>query len=153
MIPALGRDASKPHPENEALRPAGVILVVDESLPVRMKMAEILGKLGTQGDQFLQASTADEALQAFRAHRPSIVFAELIGVHPEDGLDILHAMLEHDPAAKIVLVTAEPRDSPEVRAAIRAGAFAFVEKPLRHEKIRAVLADLEAEEGGIERYR
>jgi CheY-like chemotaxis protein len=152
MIPALGRDAASPAKE-EQVRLAGAILVVDESLPVRLKMAEILGKIGTAGEQLLQATTGEEALAAFRAHHPSIIFAELIGVHPEDGLDVLHQMLEEDPAARIVLMTAEPRDSAEVRAAIRAGVVAYVEKPLRHEKIRAVLADLEAEEGGIERFR
>lgn len=150
MIPALGHAASEHEGKG---RQQGVVLVLDESLPVRLKMVEILHKLGTPDPNIVQATTAEEALAAFRQHRPMLVFAELIGVHPEDGLDILHEMLEVEPTARIVLVTSEPRESAEVRAAIRAGVFAYVEKPLRHEKIRAIIADLEAEEGGIERFR
>lgn len=150
MIPAFGPQGVA---QEEKGRRHGAVLVLDESLPVRLKMVEILRKLGTADANIVQATTAEEALAAFREARPALVFAELVGVHPEDGLDVLHEMLEIDPAARIVLVTSEPRDSPEVRAAIRAGVFAYVEKPLRHEKIRAILADLEAEEGGIERFR
>lgn len=146
MIPAFGDAEGK-------TRQHGVVLILDESLPVRLKMVEILHKLGTSDSHIVQATTAEEALAAFREHRPTLVFAELVGVHPEDGLDVLHEMLETEPTARIVLVTSEPRDSPEVRAAIRAGVFAYVEKPLRHEKIRSILSDLEAEEGGIERFR
>lgn len=154
MIPGLGRDvAPKAEGAKTPQLDAGIVLVVDESLPIRNKLVEILQKMGSVGGRILQASNEDEALALFRQHRPRLVFAELIGVHPEDGLEIVHAMLELDPATRVVLVSAEPRDSPEIRAAVRAGVFAYVEKPLRYEKIRAVLADLEAEEGGIERFR
>ena len=151
MIPAFG--GQRPTQPTDAIPSHGTILVVDESLPVRQKLVEILAKLGGASDQVIEAATAAEALEAFRAHKPGIVFCELVGVHPEDGLDVVHEMLESDSHARIVLVTAEPRESAEVRAAIRAGVFAIVEKPLRYEKIRAVLADLESEEGGIERLR
>ena len=152
MIPGVGRSAQE-DPKGQPQSRQGVLLVVDESIPIRRKLVEILQKLGTGATQIVEASSAAEALEAFRAHRPQVVFAELIGVHAEDGLEIVHEMLEIDPASRVVLVTAESRESPEVRAAIRAGVFAFIEKPLRYEKIRQVLADLEAEEGGIERLR
>lgn len=152
MIPGLGRQSEDGTRVGTRVD-TGVVLVVDESATVRAKLAEILHKLGTPATSLLEASTADEALAAFRAFHPSLVFAELIGVHPEDGLEIVHEMLDSGQGARIVLVSAESRESPEVRAAIRAGVFAFVEKPLRYEKIRQVLADLETEEGGIERLR
>lgn len=153
MIPGIGKDAgASASPARESASHAHV-LIVDESLPVRNKMVEILTKLGTPGGHILQATTAEEAMEAFRSVRPGVIFAELIGMHPEDGLEVIHEILELDPQARIVLVTAESRETPEVRAAIRAGVFAYIEKPLRHEKIRAVIQELEAEEGGIERYR
>ena len=152
MIPGIGQDAPTQQPEMRQLDP-GIVLVIDESLPIRNKLVEILQKMGSVGGRIIQAASEDEALANFREHRPRLVFTELIGVHPEDGLEVIHAMLEIDPATRVVLVSAEPRESPEIRAAVRAGVFAYVEKPLRYEKIRAVLADLEAEEGGIERFR
>ena len=152
MIPAVGASPrSTPASAGAAAHPR--VLVVDEALPVRSTLVEILHKLGTPDHDIAVATNEDEALAWFKADSPRLVFAEFIGVHNEDGLEVLHEMLERAPGVKIVLVTAEPRDAPEVRAALRAGIFAYVEKPVRHEKIRAVLQDLEAEEGGIERMR
>lgn len=149
MIPALG---GKEVPQEAEASPERV-LIMDEALPVRNALAEILQKLGVAEHDVELTSTAEEALAAFRRETPHVVFAELIGIHPEDGLEVIHEMLDRAPRAKIVLVTAEPRDSAEVRAAVRAGVFAVVEKPLRHEKIRQVMQELMAEEGGIERLR
>ncbi|HEX2022619.1 MAG TPA: response regulator [Candidatus Thermoplasmatota archaeon] len=152
MIPAMGKGEAASAPPASAAR-HGRILVVDEAVPIRNTLVEILLKLGVAEGDVEQASSGDEALAAFRREVPHVVFAELVGVHPEDGLEIVHEMLDRAPQVRIVLVTAEARDSPEVRAAVRAGVFAIVEKPLRHEKIRQVLSDLAAEEGGIERFR
>lgn len=158
MIPTVG-DASPEMPGLAAAAPGArapgttEVLIVDEALPVRRTLTDILRKLGWNETGVVHASSADEALELFRRHAPRVVFAELVGVHPEDGLEVVHEMLDRDPSVKIVLLTAEPRESAEVRAAMRAGAFALVEKPLRHEKIRQVLQDLASEEGGIERLR
>ncbi len=151
MIPTLGKNREAT--EEVVVATPQRVLIADEALPIRRILLEILHKLGTSADRIIVATDAEETLAAFREHRPQLAFVEFMGVHLEDGLDVIHAMLETDPEARIVLLTAEPRESPEVRAAIRAGVFAVVEKPLRHEKIRAVLADLESEIGGIERYR
>lgn len=153
VIPAFG--GSRP---SEASAPEGhvvssVVLILDEALAVRRLLQEILVKLGTAERDLRLVETPEEALEIFKKERPRLTFTEFIGTHPDEGLDMIHAMLDADPQAKIVLLTAEPKDAPEVRAAIRAGAFAHVEKPLRHEKIRAILAEIDAEEGGIERFR
>lgn len=154
MIPAWEQSSTLEAASDRAVQPGhGLVLLIDEAIPVRNALVEILQKLGTPAEHILQAATPDEALDVFATRHPHVVFIELIGVHPEDGLEIVHEMLERDPRARIVLVTAEPREAPEVRAAIRAGVFAYVEKPIRHEKIRQVLQDLQAEEGGIERFR
>lgn len=150
MIPALGSREDKPPAPRQ--RPRS-ILVLDEAQPVRSALTEILHKLGVARDDIRVATTAEEAIALFKADAPTVVFTELVGVHAEEGLEVIHEMLERSPECKIVLVTAESRDAPEVRAAIRSGVFAYVDKPLRHDKIRQVLQDLAAEEGGIERFR
>jgi len=131
------------------------MLLLEEAAPVRARLLDILHKLGVQDEEMAFATDAGEALSWFQPGQqpPGVVFAELLGVHPEEGLEIVHEMLDRAPKTKIVLVTAEPRESPEVRAALRAGIFAYVEKPIRFEKIRAVLVDLASEEGGVERLR
>lgn len=153
MIPAVGGSASASSPAGSPKLGAPRILVLDEALPVRSMLVDILHKLGIPDDEIVIADNAQDALALFRRAPPHVVFAELVGVHAEDGLEVVLEMLDAAPKTRIVLVTSEPREAGEVRAAIRAGAFAFIEKPVRHEKIRQVIQDLEAEEGGLERLR
>lgn len=149
VIPGLGRDQSTPQRVTVQIRQA---LVVDEALPIRRKLLDILHRTGIAAGDVLMAENAQEALDAFAKHHPSLVMCELVG-KPEDGLEMVLEMLTLDPHAKIVLVTSEASESPLVRAAIRAGVFAIVRKPLRFEAIRQVLSEIESEEGGIERFR
>lgn len=152
MIPSVGGRAGEAQRAPERQRPRRV-LVVDEAPPVVRALLEALQKSGVAREDVRVAAGAEEALEAFRSETPDVVFAELVGTRPEDGLEVVLEMLDRAPETKVVLVTAESREAPEVRAAIRAGAFAFIEKPLRHEKVRQVMQDLESEEGGIERFR
>lgn len=127
-------------------------LVFDEALPIRRKLQEILHRTGVSAGELRVTGTRDEALEHFALHHPHVVFMELPGA-PGEGLEMVLEMLGIDPQVRIVLVTAESPDSPFVRAAVRAGVFAVIQKPLRHEKVRQVLAELDSEEGGIERFR
>ncbi|MEA3202318.1 MAG: hypothetical protein QOE90_3746 [Thermoplasmata archaeon] len=151
MIPGIGRGDS-PLETTVSLR-LRTILLADDAAPVRRKLLDILHRQAVPASQVQATGDPDEALELFARHHPGVVFAEFVGKRPEDGLDMVLEMLALDPQAKIVLVTSEPRDSLLVRAAIRAGVFAYIEKPLRHEKIRAVISEIESEEGGIERFR
>ena len=130
-----------------------MILVVDEALPIRRKLMEILSRTGVSSDEMRAVENAEEALDVFAKQHPTVVFTELIGDDAQAGLDMVHEMLALDPLVRIVLVTAEDPSGPLVRAAVRAGVFAVVPKPLRHEKVRQVLAEIDSEEGGIQRFR
>ena len=150
MIPGLGE--SKSVEREEVTVRIRQVLVVDEALPIRRKLLDILHRAGLSSSEVQMADTAELALEKFALQHPTLVFAELIG-EPVEGLRMILEMMHLDPQAKIVLVTAEDAEGPIVRQAIRMGAFGVVRKPLRHEAIRQVLAEIEAEEGGIERFR
>ena len=150
MIPG-SHQSSNASPEPLALRLRHV-LVVDDAAPIRRKLLEILHRSGLSATEVSMAESAEQALEHFAISHPTLVFTELVG-EPSRGLEMVLEMLSIDPQAKIVLVTAEDPGSALVRTAIRAGVFGVVRKPLRHEAIRAVLAEIEAEDGGIERYR
>lgn len=128
-------------------------LVLEESASVQHTLLTILRRLGYRDDDVALATTHEEALAWFAdaAAAPEIVFAEFLGVHAEDGLDTIHEMLDRAPGLHLVLVTAEPPDAPEVRAALRAGAFAYVEKPVRQEKIRKAIDDAKDSAADIQR--
>lgn len=148
MIPGASR-----HEPVEAHGGLRRVLIVDEALPVRRKLVDILQRAGLSAEQVRAAASSEEGLEAYTLYRPDVVFTEMVGEDPEAGLEMVLEMLSIDPRTRVVLVTAEPPESPLVRQAVRTGVFAVVPKPLRHEKIRAVLAEIESEEGGIERYR
>lgn len=150
MIPGLTRDAPGAATLHLSLRR---VLVVDDALPIRRKLLEILHRAGLSGQQVATVETPEKAFEAFVRDHPSLVFTELVGPDVDAGLAMVLEMLQVDPQAKIVLLTAEDPESPLVRQAVRAGVFAVVRKPLRHDKIRSVLTEIENEEGGIERFR
>ena len=147
MIPGL--ESQHTHQVTLRLRR---VLVVDEALPVRRKLLDILHRAGVQASEIHMAHDAESAMESFALQHPTLIFAELVG-DPSEGLAMVLEMLTLDPQVKIVLVTSEDLGSSIVRQAIRAGIFSVVRKPLRHEAIRSVLAEIESEEGGIERFR
>jgi DNA-binding NtrC family response regulator len=150
MIPGLARDGAITAAVSLKLRR---VLIVDEALPVRRKLLEILHRAGLAGAQVQTVETPESAMEAFVREHPPLVFTELVGKDSDQGLAMVLEMLQVDPHAKIVLVTAENPESTVVRQAVRAGVFAVIRKPLRHDKIRQVLSEIESEEGGIERFR
>lgn len=155
MIPNLEQRASAPIgalPERVSVKIASILLVED-ALPIRKKFIEILFRSGFHADKVSIATTSEVALEAFAREFPTLVFAELIGSDAEAGLLMVEEMLAINPLVKIVLVTAEDPGGHLVRRAVKVGVFAVVSKPLRHEKIRQVLSEIENEDGGIERFR
>ena len=128
------------------------VLVVDESLPIRRKLLETLHRANIAARHVTLTTNAEEALEAFAKLHPTLVLCELVG-EPDDGFAMIDEMLSIDPLAKIVLVTAEDPSSAIVRKAVRRGVFALVSKPLRDEKSRQALLDIEQEESAVVRIR
>ena len=76
-----------------------------------------------------EASNGQEAIDRYRQLRPDAVTLDL--VMPEhDGLHALHGIMEFDPEAKVLVVSAlEQRDV--LKDAFKAGAADFVVKTLQ----------------------
>jgi two-component system, chemotaxis family, chemotaxis protein CheY len=128
------------------------VLIADEAVPVRRKLLECLHRAGFPIQAVSMASDREEALEAFVLKHPRLVFCELLG-NDEDGLAFILELLSIDPQAKVVLVTAHDPQAEPVKRALRAGVYGIVQKPLRHHTVRQLLAEIEADEGGIERFR
>jgi two-component system NtrC family response regulator len=107
-------------------------------------------------DRFESVCAADAAgaLAQFRRHRPAVVTMDL-GLPPDpdaasEGFKLLAALLELDPAVKVIVLTGQNDRSNALRA-IDLGAYDFLAKPCEPELLtltveRAVrLHDLQAE--------
>ena len=82
------------------------------------------------------AATAEQGLASFAATRPPVVLLDLL-LPDRDGLALMQDMLHLNPAARIVVITANGSINRAVEA-MRAGAQDFLVKPV--EQARLVLA-------------
>jgi DNA-binding NarL/FixJ family response regulator len=117
------------------------VMAVDDHPLVREGIA---GLVAVQSDMKLvaEASNGREAIQQFRAHRPSVTLMDL--QMPEmNGVDAIIAIRGEFPEARIIVLTTYTGDVQVVRA-IKAGARAYLLKNTLHKElldtIRAVHA-------------
>lgn len=117
---------------------------------MRARIGDALRARGVAG--VVEAATPEDADAALAAGEPGIVFMEFLGSPEEGARRVVDAMQRH-PRAAVVLVTAEPPESPLVRRAVRMGAFAVLHKPLRGDDVRRALDAVEAESDDLVRLR
>ncbi|MDH4198979.1 MAG: response regulator [Spirochaetia bacterium] len=111
------------------------VMIVDDSTIVRMVIERYL-KL-TDLEIVAEASNGREAIELFKFHRPDIVTLDI--TMPEmDGLAALKEMLEINPDAKIIMISALTSKATVVKA-VNAGAAAYLIKPLQAHQLTDTL--------------
>ena len=119
------------------------ILVVDDSGYARRLLRQTLEPLG---HEVMEAASGLAGLEAYAVHAPSVVLLDLT-MEDLGGLEVLGRLREIDPAARVIVVSADVQRSTGRRVA-EAGAFRFLAKPAEPaELVEAVNAAL-ALEGG-----
>ena len=110
------------------------ILIVEDEENARQGYEALLRKWGFD---VLAATNAEEALARFSEFRPAALIAdvELPGM---DGLELLHRLGEELRDVPALIITGKGSDERAV-AAIEAGAFWYIEKPLKAPVLRALL--------------
>ena len=111
------------------------VLIVDDVAVARDLMRAMLRSLDVK--QIFDASNGIDAVALFRRERPDIVFLDIC-MPGMDGLQALEAMLAENPAAFIVIDSAEST-AENVRAAMGIGAKGFIVKPFNMQKVRDIL--------------
>jgi len=106
------------------------ILVVDDSGMSRRSLRKILE---TAGHQVIEAQDGIAALELFFIDKPEVVLLDLTmgGLY---GVDVLKKMREMDPAARVIVASADIQSS--TREMVQeAGALAFINKPLTVDQV------------------
>ena len=106
------------------------LLVADDALIIR----QIIKDMATSAGWTVvgEAANGQEAIERYRQLRPDAVTLDLI-MPEHDGLYALHGIMEFDPQAKVLLVSAlEQRGV--LKDAFKAGAADFVVKAFRQGK-------------------
>ncbi len=112
------------------------ILVIDDEADIRDLVS---GILEDDGHQVRTARDSDEALDAFRRRKPSLVVLDIwLQGSRMDGLELLSMFKEIDPDMPVVVISGHGTIETAV-AAIRKGAYDFVEKPFTADRLLLVV--------------
>jgi len=114
------------------------LLIVDDNEDIRKQL-----RWGLAREYALElAGDAAAALDAFHAHRPGVVLLDL-GLPPhedssDEGFRCLAQMLEHDPAAKVIVITGNDTQENAMQA-VHMGAYDFYRKPIDLDELRIII--------------
>jgi two-component system, chemotaxis family, chemotaxis protein CheY len=117
---------------------AKTVLVVDDSLLIRRMVCETLASDGWQVAG--EASNGQMAVEQYRKLRPDAVTLDII-MPNSNGLAALRGILECDPKARVVVVSAL-NQTKLISEAIRHGAYDFIAKPFMPEQLQQTMCAL-----------
>lgn len=108
------------------------ILIVDDEADIRDLVA---GILEDEGYSARTARDADTALAAIAARRPSLIFLDIwLQGSRLDGLELLDVIKGEHPDVPVVMISGHGNIETAV-AAIKRGAYDFVEKPFNADRV------------------
>jgi DNA-binding NtrC family response regulator len=106
------------------------VLLVDDNEDLRYVLATVLSR---HGYRVVEAADEPSAIEELRLHRPSLVLSDL-RLPTGDGLGVLRAAKDLDPALPVLLMTGYGAIE-EAVAAMREGALDYLPKPVDHEHL------------------
>lgn len=106
------------------------VLVVDDEENLRRLLTKLLTH---ESFAVEEAADGEEGLTKYKAGRYDLVLLDL-KLPKLDGLSVLRAVIEYDPDALVILITAFSTIDTAIQA-IKLGAFDFVAKPFRPEEL------------------
>ena len=115
---------------------SGNVLIVDDDINIR---DELRGMLGKDGYEIRDAGSGGEALQVVQSFACE---AAIIDIHMPDmqGTELLHELKSLRPYLAVILLT-EHSMLPTAITAIEEGAFNYLLKPVKPEKLRQAVSE------------
>src|ERR671937_3257541 len=111
---------------------ASDILIVDDEADIRELVA---GILQDEGYLTRTARDSDEALNAVSTRRPNLVFLDIwLQGSKLDGLQLLDTVKQEQPDLPVVMISGHGNIETAV-AAIKRGAYDFIEKPFKSDRL------------------
>ncbi|MDM7925276.1 MAG: response regulator [bacterium] len=109
----------------------GKILIVDDAKLMR----NIIRNTVLEGEhhEIVEAQNGEEAVSLYKEHRPDLVTMD-ITMEQCNGLEAAKRILEFDPHARIIMVTAVGQEK-ILAECVRAGVSDYIMKPFTKERI------------------
>jgi len=112
------------------------VAILDDDPSVRTAISRLVGASGMVGGSF---SNAMELLNALPMFAPDCIILDLY-MPGLDGLEVLNYLRKTNLAAPVIMITAQ--DDPSLRdTCLKAGASAFLRKPLQATELLATIAE------------
>ncbi|HVR59535.1 MAG TPA: response regulator, partial [Pseudolabrys sp.] len=126
---------------------AAEILIVDDEADIRDLVA---GILQDEGYSTRTARNSDDALTAIASRRPNLVFLDIwLQGSKLDGLQLLDAVKQEHTEMPVVMISGHGNIETAV-AAIKHGAYDFIEKPFKADRL-VLVADRALENSRLKR--
>ena len=119
---------------------AGNIMIVDDSALIRKMLRQLLEK--NNYAVVAEATNGEEAIETYSRVKPDIVTMD-VTMPVMDGVGALKGIIEKDPEAKVIMVTAAGQKDRVVEA-LKIGAKAFVTKPFNEADLLKNLTECSA---------
>jgi DNA-binding response OmpR family regulator len=113
------------------------ILIVDDEPNVRLNFRTTLE---TEGYEVFEVSSGEEAIQSLAEHTFALAILD-IRMPGMDGLELLAKIRENEIRVPAMIVTAYS-DVPNAVKAMKLGAIDFLQKPLRPDDLRSIVAEI-----------
>ena len=112
------------------------ILIVDDERDIRELIADILGD---EGFTTRTAANSDEAIGQLNAAEPALMILDIwLKDSRMDGIDILKQVKRNNPEVPVVIISGHGNIEIAV-AAIKQGAYDFIEKPFNIDQLMVVI--------------
>src|SRR6187402_966276 len=126
---------------------ASDILIIDDEADIRELVA---GILDDEGYETRTARDSDSALNEIKSRRPNLLFLDIwLQGSRLDGLQLLDSVKEQHPEMPVVMISGHGNIETAV-AAIRRGAYDFIEKPFKADRL-VLVADRALEASRLKR--
>ena len=114
------------------------ILIVDDAKLMRGIIKNALKDIPDL--VILEAANGEDAIQLFNATKPDLITMD-ITMDLKNGVDAAKEILNSDPSAKIIMVTALGQEN-LLKECIEAGVQDFIVKPFSAERIQAAVSKI-----------
>ncbi len=114
------------------------ILICDDSMLIRKKLHDCLE--GFCCHDVLEASNGQEAIDLYKANNPDLVFMDMI-MPVKSGIEAVTEIVQFDPSAKVVIISTVGTKT-NLKKALEAGAYDFIQKPFEDHQIKTILDKL-----------
>jgi two-component system chemotaxis response regulator CheY len=109
------------------------VLIVDDALIIRKRIRDIAEDVGWH--VVGEARNGEEAVTMYRTEKPNLVTMDIV-MPKMDGLSALRTILQDDPLARVVMISAVNQKR-KLAECIQAGAIDFIVKPFEKAQLRS----------------